>query len=394
MLDRDADDGRARVMAERREQPPDPRFLIRKPVALATGGVLIAGDRRDLFDRGREKRRAAGAQDGMEIDPLERTTVAIDEARRGAAAGAQALRAIDRDAVRREGHLVELDDMRAGTHALEMIASVAIGDGVAAVFHHEADSRHAGARCRIDVTAAVDHPADDGQALADRLAADTHQRVGDIAEIARRAAGAGAVEGVAGLRAGAHFEHISKRSRSARRERGERKAELAVVGHGGIGEARAIESDAIAAQPHLIGNTVAHRQHASRGKVGIAHDHSILDQVAAFSFIARGGLDDYDRGQRTVERNINPHRRGAGQHDVLPERARHDHERSTIGTTKRGKLRRWNGRGEAVRSDRFDKEPIRPAADERKAIIARGKGIYGATAVGDGLAGDHARGIE
>ena len=56
------------------------------------------------------------------------------------------------------------------------------------------------------------------------LAADADESVGDVAEIAARAGGLGAVERVAAARVGAHLENIGQDGLPAGRNRGQREA--------------------------------------------------------------------------------------------------------------------------------------------------------------------------
>ena len=215
MLDRDPDDRRARIVVDLGEEPGDARLLAGEPVALGAGGDGVGGRGGTLGGAadGVGARRGFG---GVEIGAHQRAALPRDEAREGAAAGADVARAIDRGAIGGQGRVVELDDMGARHHAFEMVEAVGVGDGVAAVLEHDSDAADAGPGPRIDAAAAVDDPADDRHPVEDRLAADPHQGVGDVAEIAARAGGLGAVERVAAARVGADLEHVGQNGLRAR----------------------------------------------------------------------------------------------------------------------------------------------------------------------------------
>ena len=192
-----------------RENPGDAGFLVCQPVAVGTGCILIGGD--DRLDRLRGRTIGADSRRrGVEIDLLERAAHAVDEARNGASARTDIGGAIDRRSVARQRLWVDLDDVRSGANAFEMIAAVAVGDGVAAIFHHHAHPADAGLAGRFDAARRIDHPADDGHALADRLALDPDERVGSVADIADRADCRDAVERVALRGVGTHLEQIGE----------------------------------------------------------------------------------------------------------------------------------------------------------------------------------------
>ena len=109
--------------------------------------------------------------DGVEIGNLEAATLPNDEARARAACISGGPVTIDQFRTLGQGHLRHLHDMRSGYDPFEMIPSVGIGDGVAAVFQHDANTGNARAR-RLGVV--------QQSAGAGGYAADDRQAVGDI----------------------------------------------------------------------------------------------------------------------------------------------------------------------------------------------------------------------
>jgi hypothetical protein len=70
----------------------------------------------------------------MEIDPLQQTAAPVDKSRGRSPSAAHVALAIDRRQGPREGHAVDLHDVSTRCYAFKMIAAVAIGDGIAAIF--------------------------------------------------------------------------------------------------------------------------------------------------------------------------------------------------------------------------------------------------------------------
>src|SRR3546814_1468137 len=71
--------------------------------------------------------------------------------------------------------------MQARAHALEMIAAILVGHGVAAILQHHAHAPDAIGLARIDAAAAIGDAADDRHAVAELVAFYRDRRFGDIA---------------------------------------------------------------------------------------------------------------------------------------------------------------------------------------------------------------------
>ena len=67
--------------------------------------------------------------------------------------------------------------MQSRHNAIEVIPSLDICDGVAAVFQHYSDARNAIRGIRINHTTAIRNAADNGHAIGDAVAQDAHRRI-------------------------------------------------------------------------------------------------------------------------------------------------------------------------------------------------------------------------
>ena len=164
MLDGDTQRLDARIMIFRREQPADTGRFASDPVATGTSSFRVRQNDwfgivfRDFYVSGSNGLRP-------KIGPLQGAAAAFDKTRNIAAGAARVLRAIHGSQVGREGGRVDLYDMQAGPKSFEMIATIAVGNGVGSVLQHHPNMANAGGCPGISGTATIGNPADQGESF-------------------------------------------------------------------------------------------------------------------------------------------------------------------------------------------------------------------------------------
>ena len=113
---------------------------------------------------------------------------------------------------------VDLNDVRARHDALEMITSVDIGDGVAAILQHDADAGDSVRGIDIDRAPAIGDTPDDRHTIRDAVARDANDRSGNRADGAQRIAGLRAVHRLAIGGVGADLEQVGQSARCRRKQ--------------------------------------------------------------------------------------------------------------------------------------------------------------------------------
>ena len=114
------------------------------------------------------------------------------------------------------GHAVhvELHDVGAGPHRLEVILAVLVGKNIGSVFHEDADIGYPLELMPGCVALAFEHPADDGEAPAEERFPNSHRHPRGIGiERAGIRSGASCVDGVSGQNAGAKHHDIAQSHR-------------------------------------------------------------------------------------------------------------------------------------------------------------------------------------
>ena len=218
MLYRNTNGACAGVMLGGREQPGDARCLAIEPAALSTGSGCFAHRLWPGRSSFRRKHRVY-ARLCAKINANECAALPFDKARNRVAATACIQRAISGNQARPQCRGVHLDDMCARQDTFEMIPAVGIGYRIAAVLQHDANATDPIGFVRIDGTAAVGDPSDDGQAVRQRVAGNAHHGIGYGAHGATAVARLRPVHGLPCFGIGADFEEICQRARGACRKR-------------------------------------------------------------------------------------------------------------------------------------------------------------------------------
>ena len=149
-------------------------------------------------------------QSSREISHYQGATLPADKARCSAASAAGRAGAIGENAAFRQGLRLDLHDVGARGHTVEVITAVEIRDRETTVFHHDPHARNT-VMWRIDAATAVGNPADYGGAGGQIVAFDPQGRPGCGRKPAR-IGGNGAVDRLPGRRIGADGHRISDRA--------------------------------------------------------------------------------------------------------------------------------------------------------------------------------------
>ena len=178
MLDRYADGLGAWVMIGFWKQPFDFGRLIGKPITLSACGNGIRCRNRAFSLFGNRPRSICTGR-AAEINAEECAALSFDEARDCAAATARIFDAITWDLARGQGGRIHLHNMEAWDNALKMIAALDIGNGIASVLKHDADTGNAIGDVWIDCAAAIGDPANDRHPVANPITGDTDGGIDD-----------------------------------------------------------------------------------------------------------------------------------------------------------------------------------------------------------------------
>ena len=149
-------------------------------------------------------------QSSREVSHHQAATLPADKARCGAASAAGRAGAIGENAAFRQGLRLDLHDVGARGHTVEVITPVEIRDREAAIFHDDAHARNA-LMPGIDAAAAVGNPANYVGARGQIVAFDPQGRPG-CGRKSARIGGNGAVDRLPGRRIGADGHRISDRA--------------------------------------------------------------------------------------------------------------------------------------------------------------------------------------
>jgi hypothetical protein len=137
-----------------------------------------------------------------------------------------------------------------------MVAAVAVGDGVAAVFQHDPHACDSCSLGGIDAAAPVDDAAKDGHAAADRLAANPYGGVGDVASDAARIDSFGPVERLAFACVAADFQRVADLGRATGCKRRNGKGEASAASGNLRARLLTVQPDAVRPQSHSGGEDV------------------------------------------------------------------------------------------------------------------------------------------
>ena len=153
--------------------------------------------------------------------------------------------------------------MQAGTKPFEMIATVAVGDGVGPVLQHDANAAYSGGFSGIDIAAAIADPADNGEAFGNAVAFDADHRINGRTGGAAVITGRSHIERISELRVLTHFCNIGQQG-AARGGQGRRlDAEVAAIGCDHRRDRFAIVADRAALEAHGGWQLVGYRDLAA-----------------------------------------------------------------------------------------------------------------------------------
>ena len=273
-----------------------------------------------------------------------------------------------------------------------MIASVAVGDGEAAVFEHDAHARDAEAfvtrRARPGGNAA-----DHGHAARYCVAIDRYHRLGD----GRVAGGVGGFGAVGHLPRGCVPTQCHRigdaHGRTRRDDTGIDGDAAPVRVHGQrLGPGNAVDPQRFAAQTQP-GRGEVHdpRRGLRMSRIGIRDAQREIDRVTGLRAGARGGLGQGDADIGPVEGVVDPDRVRRKQGEARAEARIRDVECPAVGSGECGQRRGGRARRRGVWGGRRHLQPVGPESHQRKAIFARRHRVDVARRIGHGLAAGHAR---
>ena len=148
--------------------------------------------------------------------------------------------------------------MQAGQNPFEMIASLKVGDGKAAIFKHHADARNAIGSARIDRASAICDAADNRHPVGYAIAGDPHHSICIRALGAAIITGARTVHRRARLCVGTDFEDIGQNPARPSSKRWKRDRQIVAVWRNRIGYKKPIITNRIILEPHFVWQKVAY----------------------------------------------------------------------------------------------------------------------------------------
>ena len=284
--------------------------------------------------------------------------------------------------------------MQAGTKPLEMIAPVAVGDGIGPVLQHDANAANSGGFSGIGFAAAIGDPADKGEPFGNAVAFDPNHRIGSRAGGAAIVTGRSAIDRIAWPGVLAHFHNIGQQGAAGRGQGRCVDAEIAAIGGDGRRDRGAIIADGAAFEAHGGWQLVGYRNLAGVAhRIGVLHRYPILNGIAEGRAGRGRGLGDGERRSGPVERHIDAHRGGIVQYDDAPVGPVDNGKGKSVGPAQGSDLLGRGSRGEPIGFRRLDLQAIAAWPREREAVEAVPEIIDGAAAVGHAAACDHRAGI-
>lgn len=405
--DRDLHARDRRVEIGARPQPPDAGFQFlegevwhaREARAVAAGGGGLGRARRwrqmrgDRAGRGTLRQgRGTLAGGEHEVRAPQRAAAHVDELRVAAPGMPRRCLAVRGLMAPRQRDGVELHDMRAGQHVLEVILAVFVRDRIAAVLEVDAHVGDARQFPRFLAAVARDHAAHHDRALAEELLAQLDHRLRGVRGGARVGDGLRAVLELGAARPDRDLDDVAQRHGRAGGDGADRPGERAAVGaHRGIRAGYVAETRRSGPIAHASRQVVDDPHAGERtGRADIAHADRVLHEVPRGGDRRRGGLLDEEGAARGIEGHVDVGGRGPAHREIQPVGARADR----IRRTRQGldlRVRRIRREGVANGRDHF--EPVVAACHEREAEYAVGKIVDRATGIGDRLARDDFRRI-
>ena len=390
VADRHADRRRTRIVIDRGKQEFGRPVTQRQPVDIGARSRLVADPGGMGLGVLAHRPGCARRHRSIEIGHFQHAALPLDKARNGAAGSDGGPGAIDEMAAFGQCRRRHLDHVIARHQTVEVIASVLVGDRIAAVFQHHAHPGNAVARS-IAHASLIGNPPDKRHVVGQHVGHDLHHRMrrrGQSHRICNRCGvwrlscrsilvNCGGI-GDHVLRCGCHRAQVDRQHPPV-------GGELHLVG-----QRRAIDPHRLGADAQLPRRFVDHHHIALDIGFRIADGQRVEHHIALLRGGATGGLGDRRCGAGLVHRHIDAHRLRSGYAERGAIGPGADLHRGAVGAQDAGQVLRRNGRRRRIRRRRLYFQAILSRCDQREQVFARRQLERHAAAIDHRLACHHA----